>query len=365
MDTKNALLFIPVLFVSLCSCNNKSGKKEGDLLRLPVDTVGFAHLGWQMDSVMNRIDRNFFMEIKETGLAGTLAWKAAICPHDDYAYASWLYPALLGRIKAPTIIIFGVAHKAKQMNLENRLVFDSFDAWQSPYGPVKISPLREEIIQRITPDFYTVSDSMQRIEHSVEAMIPFLQYFNKNVEVVSILVPSMKFGRMEEISNNLSSAIFTVMKKRRLSLGKDLAILITTDAVHYGNEEWGGRDYAPFGTDSTGYRRARELENEILMNCFSGALTDEKIRKFYDYTLNPEDYHEYKWTWCGRYCIPLGLKTVEKLQKLSAASTLTARPVGYMTSIDHAELPVEDLRMGKTAIATSGHWVGYAAAGYY
>jgi MEMO1 family protein len=39
-------------------------------------------------------------------------------------------------------------------------------------------------------------------------------------------------------------------------------------------------------------------------------------------------------------------------------------PLGYETSISHKELPVNDLRMGKTAIATLKHWVGYAAVGY-
>jgi AmmeMemoRadiSam system protein B len=110
------------------------------------DTVGFAHRAWQMDSVMARIrSRNRDDLLRAQQPVGT-AWRAAICPHDDYAYAGWLYPAVLRNIKARTVIIFGVAHKAWRYGLENRLVFDSFSTWRGPYGKVTVSPLRNEII---------------------------------------------------------------------------------------------------------------------------------------------------------------------------------------------------------------------------
>jgi len=33
----------------------------------------------------------------------------------------------------------------------------------------------------------------------------------------------------------------------------------------------------------------------------------------------------------------------------------------YSTSIASEHIPVDDIRMGRTAIATDCHWVGYAA----
>jgi hypothetical protein len=80
--------------------------------------------------------------------------------------------------------------------------------------------------------------------------------------------------------------------------------------------------------------------------------------------VQPDNYKEYKWTWCGRYSVPFGLLTAIELQKQTNSALLKGKFIGYSTSIDHKPLPVEDLHMGRTAIATMRHWVGYVSVGY-
>jgi MEMO1 family protein len=362
---KSVLSLLILLFGGIISSRPAKAEANADIsMRLPVDTVGFAHLGGQMDSVMKRIyslNRDDLQRVEQA--PGTI-WKAAICPHDDYAYAGWLYPAVLRNIAAKTIIIFGVAHQARSLNLENQLVFDRFKSWHGPYGPVKASPLREEIISRMPEDMVIVHDRMQTVEHSVEALIPFLQYQNRDIEIVSILVPAMDFERMKSIGQSLANVLFSIMAEKNLYWGEDIALLITSDAVHYGDEEWSGKNYAPYGTDSTGYAQALSHESEIIKTCFEGELTLEKVARFFSYTVNPDDFRTYKWTWCGRYSIPLGLLTALDLQSLSENSALTGVPVAYATSISGPHLKVDDLGMGQTAVATPHHWVGYAAIGF-
>jgi len=346
------------------SCSSPGRQTRGERIRPLADTVGFAHLDWQTDSVMARIDRTYSAELSALDVDPNTAWRVAICPHDDYTYTSWLYPAVLRNLKAKTVIIFGVAHKAKQLDIYDRIVFDSFPYWHGPYQKIKASPLREELTAAMPEDLYIVSDSLQTLEHSVESMLPFLQYFNRDVEIVSILVPYMDAARMEEISKPLAAAIANATMKHRLEWGKDIALLITSDAVHYGDEEWGGKNMAPFGTDSTGYAKAVEKEHAIIDSCLAGELTREKAKRFFGYTVQPGDYREYQWTWCGRYSIPLGLMTAVDLREALQANPLSGKYLAYTTSIDHPPLPVSDLRMGITAIATMRHWVGYAAVGY-
>lgn len=210
-----------------------------------------------------------------------------------------------------------------------------------------------------------MSDSLQKVEHSVESMLPFLQHFNREVEIISILVPFMDLERMSEISDRLAPAIATMMNRHHLTWGKDIALLITTDAVHYGDEDWGGKNMAPYGTDSSGYSLAVKHEHEVIDTCLLGEAGMEKVSRFVNYTVQPNDYKEYKWTWCGRYSVPFGLMTAIKLQKeIAGSSPLIGKFIGYSTSIDHKPLRVDDLRMGKTAIATMRHWVGYASVGY-
>ncbi len=359
----NNLSFLLVL-ISLITGSCNTGGSDQTSIRPLVDTIGFAQYAWQMDSLMTRIERLSSNE-QYRDTQDHQPWKACISPHDDYTYVGSFYPQLLRHIHAKTLFLVGVAHKAQTLNLENRIIFDSHTYWKGPYGNVPVSALREEILQNLDASQYEVNDSMHRIEHSLEALIPFLQYFNPQVEIIPVLVPYMSFARMEKIAEPLSVALFSILSNHKLHWGSDFAMVITTDAVHYGDEEWGGKNYAPFGCDSAGNARAVEHEYEIIKTSLEGKVSKEKIRKFSEFTVQESDYREYKWTWCGRYSVPLGLLTAYYLQDhLSDGDPLEGILIGYSNSIDHEHIHVDDLMMGRTAVATSHHWVGYAALGY-
>lgn len=333
------------------------------------DTVGFAHHERQMDAVAQRIaaqDGDKLARMLEArGVSAGDRWRMAIAPHDDYAYAGFMYPLALRNIVAPIVIIFGVAHKARQLGLEDELVFDSFTHWHGPYGDLAVSPLRERIIARLPEGSYRVSDEMQAIEHSVEAKLPFLQHYNRSVQFVPILVPFMSFARMNELAMQLAEALQAINDEDRLDWGSDVALLSSTDAVHYGDEGWGGRNFARYGADAEGYAQALAHERRIMSDCLEGELRSERIERFTRYTLADHDHREYKWTWCGRYSVPFGLLTAWHLQQRCAAPLLSGTILGYATSLDDQRITVDDLDgMGVTAPATLRHWVGYAAVGY-
>lgn len=349
------VLSIILLVSLLCNRCMEAEKPKTDKIRPLKDTVGFAQYSWQMDSLMARLDRKGWKKTEG------LAWKMAICPHDDYTYVGTLYPEILHNIKAPNLILIGVAHKAAQLGIEDSLVFDTYSQWKGPWKKISVSPLRQELYDLLAHKYAIISDTMQKVEHSVEAMIPFLQYFNRNISIVSILVPAMKPERMDECGRALAGAIKSVADKRGWKWGSDYAIVVTTDAVHYGNEDWGGVDRAYFGCDKKGNAKALDHEAEIIKNCLQDEVTPEKIRQFSAYTLNSNNYKEYIWTWCGRYSVPLALYTTYYLNN---SKPIHGELVGYSTSITSTHIPVDDLRMGRTAIATNCHWVGYAALGY-
>ena len=359
-------VIIQSIMIITTSCNNNA--RDAEKIRDVVDTVGFAQYDWQMDSIIARINRyqdSIILTIPHHQGQDLLSgMKAAISPHDDYSYVGWLYPHLLDHLKANTIILFGVAHKAKQLGLADMIVFDSFDLWKGPYSDIKVSGIREEIIQELPEDIYEINDSMHTIEHSLEALLPFLQYYNRKIEILPILVPYMDFNRMTEISKHLSAAIYKTAGEKQWEWGRDYAIVISSDAVHYGDEDWGGKNFARYGADTSGYYKAVEHEMEIIEQCLVGEIIPEKVRKFTGYTVRDDDYREYKWTWCGRYSIPLGLLTCYELQDLRGGK-INGVLTGYSTSIADDPVPVEDLQMGVTAPANIRHWVGYAAVEYY
>jgi len=348
------ILLLILLFSFFTGC--KQNTTNDDLhVRHVVDTIGFAQYEWQMDSILARMDYTASSEH---------TWRVAITPHDDYAYVGDLYPRILNGIKAHTVILFGVAHKARDFNLEDKIIFDSFDAWNAPYGKVKVSGIRNDIIQSLSDSLFIVHDKMHQAEHSLEAIIPFLQKNIPDLEIIPVLVPYMSYQKMQQIAEPFSVALKKVMQESELHWGENLAIVISTDAVHYGDKDWGGKNYAPFGTDSIGIKKTKDFELEIIHNCLMGQITPSKIKSFVKYTVQEDNYKEYKWTWCGRYAVPFGLLTVNHLSQNLEANAINGEFIGYSTSIDREKLIVYDLNMGTTAPANKHHFVGYAAVGY-
>ncbi len=321
------------------------------------DSIGFAKNSWQMDSIFARIsqpDKRVNSEV----------YKAVINPHDDYKYAAGLYAKTLSGIKAGTVVLVGVAHRAANYDLKDKLIFGSFEAWESPYGPVKVSPLRDKLIEILSPDSYLVHNDMMQLEHSLEAIVPFLQYHDRDIKILPVLVPYMKLKDMERFSSMLSSSLYEIMQKENLEYGTDLAIVISNDAIHYGNEGWGGGDLAPFGTDKEGNNQAHQKDQKIIKETLQGTLNSKKIQRFNQYTVQKDDYTAYKWTWCGRYSVPFGLLFANKLNQLANNEKLKGNLVDYRSSLRNEHLKVEDLGMGVTAPAKPTHWVAYLGMSY-
>lgn len=353
-----SILYVLIILCSmnLLSCRNMVPANETGRIRPLKDTVGFAQYAWQMDSLMARLGRTGWNK------SSAKPWKLVICPHDDYTYVGTIYPELLQNVKAPVLFLIGVAHKAAKMGIEDSLVFDSYSEWKGPWKNISVSPVREELYKILEKKYAVRNDTLQKVEHSLEAMIPFLQYFNRDVKIIPILVPSMSPQRMEECGKALASAIHTVTSEHKWVWGTDYAIVSTTDAVHYGNEDWGGVNMAFYGCDEKGNIKARSHESGIIDSCLINEVTPEKIRLFSYFTLDKDNFRKYRWTWCGRYSVPVALYAGYYLS--GEQHKLSGQLTGYSTSITSSHIPVDDLRMGRTAIATDCHWVGYAAIGF-
>ena len=366
---KFALLCVIIGLILYSSCQFEDSQSEvKEKIRVFTDTLGYAHRSYQMDSVMIRINRLHGKERRNIlfiqEMPQEMNWKIAICPHDDYHYAGEIYPYVLENLKTPIVLVFGVAHKARNFGAEDQLIFDSFTHWEGPYGPVKVSNLRDVLLSEIPPETYQINDSLQQTEHSVEALIPFLQYYQPSVEILPVLVPFMNFQTMEKLASPLVETLHKIMRERQLIWGKDFSIAISNDCVHYGDKGWGGKNYAPFGTDTAGYRAATNFDMNIISECLIDQLEPQRIRRFFEYTVDMNNYKEYAWTWCGRYAIPFGLLTGYYLQQAIGRNPLEGQMLRYSTSIRGEKIDVKDLGMGVTAPANMNHWVGYVAIGY-
>jgi AmmeMemoRadiSam system protein B len=363
------LLFIIslLLFTIVCKRDTRTSERPSKIRNL-ADTVGYAHTAEQMDSLIKLINNLYGPERKSIyrihNIQENSTWKTVICPHDDYSYVGELYPYVIENLSAKTVFIFGVAHQAQTFDVENNLIFDSFSHWKGPYGNIQVSPVRQELMELLPINSYIVHDSLHQIEHSVEALLPFLQYYHPSTEIVAILVPAMNFDKMKDLSNKLAQVIKKVVVNHQWQWGIDFAFAISNDCVHYGDQSWKGKNFAPFNADSAGYRSATNFDMNIISECLIDQLDPQRIKRFFEYTVDKNNYKKYAWTWCGRYAVPFGLLTSYYLQRSIPSKGLYGKMLRYTTSITYSPLPLENIGLGKTAPANIRHWVGYVSIGY-
>ncbi|MBD3179914.1 MAG: AmmeMemoRadiSam system protein B [Candidatus Latescibacteria bacterium] len=346
---------------------------EQGSVRMPVDTVGYATSPAQVELVVEMAGRygRSRSGAKATEGLPEGVMTAAICPHDDYLYAGPVYLEVMKRVKAPVVVIFGVCHSCRRAGIEGRLVFDSYDAWKGPYGNCEVSGLREDLIAALPGEYVMVDNGLHAGEHSIESFIPFLQFPGfggpeaEELRIVPVLVTRLKGELQGKLAGLTASALKEQMNRRGWVLGEDLAVLISADCVHYGDRKWGGRNYAPFGTDREGYQRALEQEMKIIDSSLTGIIDRAGLSRFRELVERDDLEWPYKVTWCGVYSIPFGLRTLLELCELSGREKPEGFLLRYGTSLDAPADPDRTLGLGMTNISTLRHWVGYAGLGYW
>jgi MEMO1 family protein len=314
------------------------------------DNVGFCWDSHQMGRLINYLGK-----IEKAPLAPSNII-AAISPHDDYLYAARVYYPLYRVLRAKQVVIFGVTHSDVRKEIgdpHNILILDNFKDWPGLGHTVGVSPLREYIKAHLDTSEFTVSDKAHALEHSIEALLPFLQYYNPDVTITPIMVTQMPFERMDEISGKLSTIIADYIKANHLVPGKDIAFLISSDADHYGEDF----NNSPYGEDAKAHQEATDNDRRIARRDLDGVLTPEKVD---DLTAQLKDI-----VWCGKFSVPFGLLTAEKVMKNLTGQQLSGKVLRYSDSYTESVLPLRGTGMGTTAPASYKHWCGWLSAAYY
>ena len=108
---------------------------------------------------------------------------------------------------------------------------------------------------------------MHDSEHSLEALVYWLKHARPDVEIVPIIVPAARLDRLSTLASRLAGALAATMEARDLKLGRDVAIAISTDGVHYGTDF----KYVPYGDGGPeAYERATAKDRELLKGPLSG-----------------------------------------------------------------------------------------------
>ncbi len=313
------------------------------------DAVGFASTAEAMALVWKLAEAppppEKLGDVPPSGIVGI------VCPHDDYVYAGRMYRLLVPPVFAPQVVVVGVLHPWKRLGLGERVVFDPFSAWRTPDGPVPVSPLRQALRARLSADDVLVFREASEAEHSVEAIVYWLRHQNPKLEILPILVPGMGFPRLVELATKTGRALREAMAERGWEVGRDVAVVISADAVHYGPDF----RHTPFGEGGVdAYLKACARDKELLLGPLSGPVTKEKLWQAFTTWVDPTDVGTYRVPWCGGFSIPFGYLLLSE-----AFGGAVAHPVAYATSVGWPELWAPGSGLGRTAPANLYHFVGY------
>ena len=340
---------------------------QGDLRGL-VDTKGFPTKAEQMDAVAKmcqEAERDAILKNqKNFGLTDQTAFVAGICPHDDYMIAAPVYLHVQRYMKARTLILIGNAHWSEAFGIRNKLIFGDFKQWRGPYAPVKISGVQDKITAKLSKDSYTVNRKLVETEHSEEALVPYLQYLNRNVEIVPILIPFSDWNTIDKLGTELADVVAGICKENHWKLGQDIAVLCSSDGQHYGDYGWPYYNYHPFGCDPDGYKQARALDERMIGDYLVGEARSERVRQLFGTLVDQSDISRYKVTWCGRFAVSFGVNFAVHLIQKAENRSLSGVLLRTSASLAGPWLPVESYGLGTTSDANFHHFVTYFAVGF-
>jgi AmmeMemoRadiSam system protein B len=325
---------------------------EDNNVRKPKDTIGYP---WEKNEATQ------FMQYVKVNTASYKPNKKAppiggIFAHDDHLYTGAGNYKLFSQVQASKVIILGVTHGKAYEETGKRLdtiTLDDYKAWEGPFGPVQIFPLREKIREEMDEQYVLTSSEAHAKEHSIESAVPFLQYFNKNVSIVPILVSPANFETMQTMSDQLAKIIVDYIQTNNLVLGKDIFLLTSCDASHYGEDFHN----TFLGSGKQGHRNAVAADRSACSH-LSGIITEKDIARF-------QQEEVVRRGWCGRHAVPFGTLVTLKVAKKLALS-LEGELIEYTDSLSGGALPpVGEGQLGTTAPFNTCHWVGYAFMLFY
>lgn len=322
------------------------------------DDVGFC---WNPAGMKTLVDYLAGIE-KETFLSEGLV--AAVSPHDDYLFAGRLYYPLFRMLRAKEVVIFGVTHgtvRSAIPNLDSVLILDEFKLWPGLSGSIAVSGLRDYLKGRLDKSAFVTNNKAHVLEHSIEALLPFLQFYNPGVKITPIMVAPMPFAKMEVLSDKLAEAIAAYMKERGLSAGRDVFFLVSSDGNHY------GQDFknTPYGEGESAWVQALAFDRRLIRTYLEGRVEPAKIEALTG-ELWGRTYLDYRSTyWCGKYSVPFGLLTAEKIVGRVMNRKLRGALIRFSDTYSEGVLPLKKTGMGLTAPFSLRHWVSFFSIGYY
>ena len=187
---------------------------------------------------------------------------AGIVPHAGWlfsgAVAGEVFRAIAQQTQPEVFVLFGAMHRG--IAQLGGMFADG--AWRTPLGDVAVD---ERLAERILSSTNLIERNAQihDDEHSLEVVVPFIQYLFPEAKILPIAVPPV--AKAHEIGQAVG---------RTLAAEQALAVCIgSTDLTHYGP----GYGFAPQGRGAQGIAWAKEVNDRGIIDLICHLKAEEVV----------------------------------------------------------------------------------------
>ena len=177
---------------------------------------------------------------------------AVVSPHAGYIYSGGVAGETFSRVQVPeNVIILGPNHTGHGAPV----ALMAEGAWDMPMGQVPVNADLAAQIGANCPEI-EVDAVAHHFEHSLEVQVPFLQYLQKNLRIVPIVVAHVSYATCKEVGQAIAEAV--------KGFAGPVLLVASTDMTHYESRQ------AASAKDSLALDHIRELDPEGLYGTVLG-----------------------------------------------------------------------------------------------
>ncbi|MFZ0485242.1 MAG: AmmeMemoRadiSam system protein B, partial [Desulfobacterales bacterium] len=144
--------------------------------------------------------------------------RALIIPHAGYIYSGWTaahISLVLKENQFKKVIVMGPDHR---IGFQGVAISDA-SAYETPLGRIPMH--KDAVWLRQNKDLFRAIPVSDRLEHSVEVILPYLQYFLKKFEIVPVV-----FGQGQDLVEKVTAAFDPLLDQTTL-------LVASSDLSHY------------------------------------------------------------------------------------------------------------------------------------
>lgn len=146
---------------------------------------------------------------------------AAMLPHAGYIYSGRIAAETLSRVRIPRqVVLLGPNHHGRGAGF----AVSPAEAWETPLGNCQLdAALAEQLVASIP--LAEFDESAHRDEHSLEVLLPLLQWLNPAARIVPICIRSSALEALLEFGDALAEYL--------KSANQDVLLIASSDMSHF------------------------------------------------------------------------------------------------------------------------------------